>query len=194
MLVVPCDIVTTKKRKRGWRRNPSKIPTLFLMSRGANSASSKVSLVHINDLTDILDSQFLDLPYFFNLHLVSRAPVSNPNPIITQTLSLKCIFGKPTLWLEPPELPYVIPTDPALGHTRTPKLWMSVPFLLWLSWPVMSVKLSHFPQFLSCPAQPILKIEGLSLAVALVRVRKLEKKLFILGAFLILQWESAKVS
>lgn len=187
MLVAPCDIVTTKKSKKGWRRNPNKIPTLSQMSRGASCASSKASLVHIEDMTDILDSQFLDLPDFFDLPLVSRAPVSNPNPIITQTLPLKCTFGKPTPWLGPPVLPYVIPTEPALwSHQDTQAVAVGprpgfIHFLLCLTWSVMSVKLSHFPQFPPCPAQPILMIEGLNLAVALMRVRKLEKAVHLRG-------------
>lgn len=135
MLVAPCDIMTIKKEKGGGGETCGKIPTLFQVSLGASKESlvkkkkkTKRVTVCINDLSDTLDSEFLDLPCFFNRHVVSCAPVSNPNPIIAQNLSLKCTFGKPTPGLEPPVCPGVIPADPVLWLHPDTQAVVSVPF------------------------------------------------------------------
>lgn len=126
--------------------------------------------------------------------IVSHAPVASPNLLITQNLSLKYVFGKPTFWLEPPVPPILLsyshwPGSLAKleypGHDCWSLSWLH--FLPCLTRSVTLVKLSPFlsshPRVLFCcrhPFQTIPKIEDLGPVVALMRGSW--KKLLILGA------------
>lgn len=92
-----------QKRKRGWRRTLvrfphfSKCPLGPVMSPVKNHWSKKKrerekeSLVCINYLSVTLDSEFLDLPCFFNLHVVSHALLMSPIP--TPSLPRICLWN-----------------------------------------------------------------------------------------------------